>query len=356
MKQDYDMIPIPVSIRKKDGRYVYVNRAWTEMFSVGAETALGRTDDELNLSPLSLPGGGEESTQGDYVFRDVYVTTREKGRLLLELIETLFVDSAGEELVMCAHQDMTGIGWRMEDLGRHLTRSEYKARETIQHVLRLSRDMSGPLDQVTKYCAILADTDMSGEQQEWMAVVRDNVRILRGHIQRTVDVSAIEEGDRPEEERKTDIYSMLEEVRELYSMMAKERKITLDCHVSPSLERPVFIDRTRVRQILVNLLDIAVRGSKSGQVRISASMVPDSERPLCLKVRMECPIDANLPVPDSEHVEELPRLNMGLSHKIIRGLCAIIGGRFEISRDSDGSRIMRVCIRASRPLGQGSNA
>jgi signal transduction histidine kinase len=237
---------------------------------------------------------------------------------------------------------MTGIGWRMEDLSRNLSRSEYRARQNLQHLIRLSRDMCDPLELISRHCDRLSTTDLSDEQQEWLAMIRDNTRILYKHIQRNIDLSVIDEND-TSTEGPVAMKDMFDEVVELYSGLARDRNISIETHLGNDMVRPVLGDRQRLRQILVNLLDSAIRNSKAGFVRIGASMIPDSERPLCLKARIENPCEST-----TDDVNGLPKMSLGLSHKIIRGLCGIMGGRFEIGRDSDGTRVLRVYLRAER--------
>jgi|GEM_PF-3303335 len=346
MEHNYDNIPIPVSVRRMDGRYTYVNRAWSEMFSVEVEHSIGHTDHDLGLEPLAFPEGEPGSNTGEFSFRDVYITTREKGRLLLELIETRVGSDDEVEGIMCVHQDMTGIGWRMEDLTRNLSRCEYRSRQNMQHLVRLSRDMCEPLDQMVLYCDKLAQGRLNGENQEWLSLVRDNARMLQKNMQRSIDLSVLDDGVEECGDEALSLGAMLGEVSELYANIAKDKGVSVETHVSAELEHPVMVDVSRVRQILVNLVDSAIRGAKPGQVRISASLIPGSERPLCLKVRVENPKEAAHSQGDGSN---LPRMNMGLSHKIVRGLCGIIGGRFEICRDTDGARVLRVFLRATQP-------
>jgi len=348
MKQNYDKIPVPISIRRMDGQYTYVNTAWSEMFSVNEENALGHTDSDLSLEPLALTEGEPGSLAGEFAFRDVYITTREKGRLLLELIETRVGDEEDETGIMCVHQDMTGIGWRMEDITRNLSNSECRARQNMQQLVRLSRDMSEPLEQMLAYCDKLDRSQLSGEQRDWLSLVRDNARLLQKHIRRSMDLSVLDEQTEQSSEEPSTIGPILEQVRELYAGMARDRDVSIETHVAAQLEIPVLVDASRVRQILVNLLDSAVRGSKPGRISMSASIIPGSDKPLCLKVRVENPKD--LPQAENGAGSSLPKISMGLSHRIVRGLCGVLGGRFEICNETDGSRILRVFLRAGSVL------
>jgi signal transduction histidine kinase len=335
MKQNFDMIPVPVSIRGQDGRYKYVNQAWSDMFSLGTENALGKTDFDLSLDPLALPEGVPGVSQGEFAFRDVYVTTRDRGRLLLELVETRL---AGEDDIMCVHQDMTGIGWRMEDLSRNLARSEMRSRQMVQHVLRLSREMCVPLEEIVSHCRRMETSELTSEQRGWLSALRDNALLLEKHIRRSIDLSVAEEDG--EGVVPTRIDEVVSEVCELYRSTARDRDLTLTAHVGHELDAPLSLDAQKIRQILVNMVDGAVRQTRGGEVAIAAALVPGQERPLCLKVTVERPRE----IPQ-ERLASMPRLSAGLSQVLIRGLCGMIGARFETSLLPEGARCMKVFLR-----------
>jgi signal transduction histidine kinase len=126
----------------------------------------------------------------------------------------------------------------------------------------------------------------------------------------------------------------------LYRSTARDRDLTLTAHVGHELDAPLPLDAQKIRQILVNMVDGAVRQARGGEVAIAASFVPGQERPLCLKVTVARPRE----IPQ-EGLSVVPRLSAGLSQVLIRGLCGMIGARFETSLLPDGERCMKVFLR-----------
>ncbi|HNW35604.1 MAG TPA: hypothetical protein PKM25_11770, partial [Candidatus Ozemobacteraceae bacterium] len=246
-----------------------------------------------------------------------------------------------EEGIMCVHQDMTGIGWRMEDLSRSLARSEMRARQSIQHVVRLSREMCEPLERMAAYCDKLEGSQLTEDQRGWLLSLRDNARLLEKHIRRSIDLSVVSD-DEEGGVVPARMEPLVGEVCDLYLGMTREKGLTLSMHVGSELAAPVYVDAVKVRQILVNMMDSAVRQARSGDIAVTASLVPGSDRPLCLKIRI------GNPRPGTGGT--MPKISMGLSHVIIKGLCGMTGGRFETGIAPDGSRLMKVCLRLSPPV------
>lgn len=342
MKQNFDIIPVPISIRDTEGRYIYVNYAWCEMFSMDVEHALGCTDDELNLAPLAFPTGEPGSPVGEYSFRDVFITTKNKGRLLIEMIETRLDDETGSSTILCVHQDMTGIGWRMEDMSRNLHRSENRLMQLTQQASKLVRECREPVDQIITFCDKLDATTLENKQRGLLAMIRDSARLVHKHIQIdstsfTYEGEILSGGD-----ESVIIEPMVHEVVRLYETVSRDKGIKIETYVAPELDTPVITDRTHLRQIIVNLLESAIRTARNGTVSFHAQMIQDSGTPLFLKVSIENPKRSDRNGNRSDPSD----ISIGLSHKILRGLCGIVGGRFEICKEKNGARTLRVFLRA----------
>jgi hypothetical protein len=341
MKQNYDIIPIPISIRGCDGRYVYVNKAWCEMFSLDIENALGFKDTELNLDPLAFPEGEPGSSAGEYSFRDVFITTKEKGKLLLELIETRVDEIKGPSRIMCVHQDMTGMGWRMEDLTRNLQRSESRAKQNTQQIMKLVRENAEPVIQILTFCDRMQNTKLDNKQNGMLAIISDNARILQKNMQIDTGTSGFDKNLMATGDASVLLEPMIVEIIKLYKNVARDKNITIEARVSDDLGAPVFTDRAHLRQILINMIESAIRGSGNGRILVQAQLIRRSKTPLFFKVMVENPKTY-----EKGHVN-LCDLGLGLSHKILRGLCGIVGGRLEISHESNGSNTLKVYLRAT---------
>jgi len=341
MNQNYDIIPIPISIKGSDGRYIYV-KAWCDMFSLDIQNALGFTDTELKLDPLAFPEGEPGSSVGEYSFRDVFITTREKGRLLLELIETRIDEAKGSSKIMCVHQDMTGIGWRMEDMSRNLQRCENRAKQNLQQITRLVRDTREPVDQMITFCDKLDKSTLDSKQKGMLTIIRDNARTIQRNMHIDTDTSVYDDDTMSTSDETVLVEPMICEVIKLYENVARDKHVTISKHISDELAKPVVTDSSHTRQIVVNMLESAIRGSKDGNVRMQAQMVPSSNTPLLLKVTIENPRK-----PEKGCCHDRSELSLGLSYKILRGLCGIVGGRLEICCDADGSKTLKIFLRAT---------
>jgi signal transduction histidine kinase len=342
MNQNYDIIPIPVSIKGCDGRYIYVNKAWCEMFSLEIENALGFTDSELNLDPLSLPEGEKDAAIGEYSFRDVFVTTRDRGRLLLELIETRMDEAHGPAKIMCVHQDMTGVGWRMEDLTSNLQRCENSAKQSNQRVAEFIRNASEPAKQMIDICDKLGNTQLDSKQRGMLEILRSNARIIQKNVRINASTSIDVEPLLETGEESVLVEPMMAGVIKLYENVARDKNVSISMLVSDDFAKPVITDGSHMRQILVNMLESAIRSAEGGNVIMQASVSKNPNTPILFKVTVENPKSGGNNGGRSSQSD----ISLGLSHKILKGLCGIVGGRLEISSERNGSKNLKVYLPA----------
>jgi len=336
-----DYVPVPLSIRKGDGRYAYVNRAWCEMFSIEAVDALDHTDMDLALDPLALLPDNDPATH-ELTFRDVYVTTRHKGRLMLELIETRL---PGDGSILCVHQDVTGIGWRLEDMTRTLEETERRSRQRLQNLVQLSRALCDPLEAMTKHCSQLQKTVLTAEQAEWVDLIKTNTTLLHKQIERAVDLTASELGEPLLEERPLRLDKIIRTIVGQYQRTGS--RLILQPRIDPSLQTPLMGDETKLRQIVLNMLDSAVDLAGTGLVNFSASA--DHNGALA-GVTLELVRSSFDPADETRRATpcdgcDFSRLRGSLTFQIIRGLTGLVGGRFELELRPHGTSVMRVHLR-----------
>jgi signal transduction histidine kinase len=142
-----------------------------------------------------------------------------------------------------------------------------------------------------------------------------------------MDISEAETGAMRLAPTRVSLAALIDDMRELYQYVASERGITLESEVPPELE--VDADLNRLRQVIANLLDNAVKYTPAGgRVRIEASRREDRVR---ITVR-----DTGPGIPDEElpHIWErlyrgdrsrsTPGLGLGLS--LVQAIVQAHGG------------------------------
>jgi two-component system, sensor histidine kinase and response regulator len=116
---------------------------------------------------------------------------------------------------------------------------------------------------------MLWETQLDGEQRQYVEVFRRAGSSLLSLINDILDLSKIEAGHLALERIELDLEEVMDQAIELTAVKARAKGIVLLSHLSPDVATWRMGDPTRLRQILINLLGNAVKFTASGEVVLS---------------------------------------------------------------------------------------
>jgi signal transduction histidine kinase len=133
---------------------------------------------------------------------------------------------------------------------------------TISHELRT------PLGGVLGMLDLLLDTPLATGQRKFALAARDSGRSLLGLINDILDLSQIEAGRIELTRAPFAPLALVEGVAAVLGPRAQEKRLELKTYVSPQAPARVSGDPGRLRQVLLNLLDNAIKFTERGQIGV----------------------------------------------------------------------------------------
>jgi signal transduction histidine kinase len=166
--------------------------------------------------------------------------------------------------------------------------AEISALSKLDLISSLSNKIRFSLTEIWGATDLMLTTELTEEQQQYMSIMESSSRSLMTLLSNILDYSNIESRQIDDIEDPFDLRTMMENVLSLYTEVAARRnlELKLDWNLTSS---PIFIgDEAKIRRMLINLVDNAVKFTSTGAVTLSATTRSVTDAPeveLELKVK-----------------------------------------------------------------------
>jgi PAS domain S-box-containing protein len=137
----------------------------------------------------------------------------------------------------------------------------------------MSHELRTPLNSIIGFADVLLegiDGDLNERMVEDVTLIRDSGRHLRSLISEMLDMSKIEAGVMELYYEEIDVPTLAEEIIANAQSLAKDKEIVFELQVDPGL-KTIEADRTRLTQVLLNLMSNAIKFTEKGEITLSLS-------------------------------------------------------------------------------------
>ena len=149
-----------------------------------------------------------------------------------------------------------------------------------QFLANMSHELRTPLNSIIGFTSIILQGmsgDLNEEQKTQLGMVYDSAKHLLSLINDILDLSKIEAGKIEILPTEFDLRELIDNVQTMVAPMVREKGLALETEIGERVPAVLCADRSRLKQVLVNLLSNAAKFTDQGQIVLACRISEDPQ-------------------------------------------------------------------------------
>jgi PAS domain S-box-containing protein len=283
-------IPDMVYYKSTAGHYLGCNRSFEETFGILSKDIIGSKDP--SPFPPELAAEQKELEEkvlstGETTGKELWVNFDKGNQALLDIQVSPIVHPSGQTTGLIGiARDVTERNNDKQAMMQARDEAEAANLAKSMFLAHMSHEIRTPMNGIIGMTDLLGETNLNPEQDEYLQIIRLSGDNLLTIINDILDFSKIEAGKITLEKIQFNLREKTEEIIKLLGLQARKKGIYLKSRIATDIPEWIVGDPLRTKQVLINLINNAIKFTSTGGVTCDISIQESHSRKVKLLFRI----------------------------------------------------------------------
>lgn len=355
-----ESLPLHVLRKDREGHFTFANTAFCRLLGKPRTAIYGKTDFDFYPADLASKYRRDDRRvmETGEVFEDIEEYEQDGETRYVQVLKSPVRDSFGNIVgVQVAFWDVTEKVAVQRALEKAKQAAEEANRAKSDFLANMSHEIRTPMNAILGMAQLLEETPLDPEQKEYLRIIRESVDNLLALINTILDFSKIEAGRVELDFVEFQLREVIGDAMKSLAVRAHKKQLELACRIAPDVAENLVGDPVRLRQVLINLVDNAVKFTEQGEVVVDIRCEECTESEVVLQFSVR---DTGVGIPPEKQkvifaaFEQADRSTTrkyggtGLGLSICTRLVALMGGTIEVESTPGKGSTFRFTARFRR--------
>lgn len=280
--------PVSIAITDVSGNVEYINPMFSEVTGYSREEILGKNLRILKSGKVDTETYRAmwETISAGRNWNGVFYNRKRNGDLYWDYsnISPIF-DKDGKIIhFLATKEDITLRKQQEQELLKAKITAENANRTKSDFLAKMSHEIRTPMHGIIGFTDILLGAKIGAQESDYLKVIKSSANNLMSLINDIFDFSRMESEQIELEIIPFKIAETIDEVAGFMAEKLEAKNLTLHTHIDSEVPAIINGDQVRLRQIILNLTNNAIKFTNQGEINVSAKLLQKTGRKIKLQV------------------------------------------------------------------------
>lgn len=222
-----------------------------------------------------------------------------------------------------------------------------------------SHEIISPITSIIAFTNLMQGTKLNKEQKEYIDVITSSSLHLKSMINDVLDISKLNIGKLEIHNEQFNLRKLLSQITSEYNYKCAQKQLDFNVIIDDSIPTYIESDNTKIRQLIKNLLDNALKFTKTGSINLKVEKIFSRAQRITLAFIIE-DTGSGIKIEDQEAIfkrfNRLENANhiegVGLGLSIVKEITELLGGTISLKSEPKKGSTFTINIKAKCPVTQ----